>query len=443
MLAARPYPAPLAGLFGDPEVAGALSVEAQIAAMLRVEAALAAAQAELGVVPPAAAEAVAALNPKMVDLDALDRATARDGVAVPGLVAQWRAALSGDHAPYLHWGATSQDIVDTAAMLCLRAAVDIMAARLSDLMDALAALADAHRGTVMAARTRGQPAVPTTFGLKAAGWLMPLIRHAERLPPVRDGLPVSLGGAGGTNAAIGTHAGEVERRMAARLGLCVAPMPWHAQRDGLVALGAWMAAVSGSLGKLGTDVLLLAQAEVGELALAGAGGSSTMPNKANPTVAEALVVLARRVGRLMGDLQDAPLHAHERDGVAWQGEWLIVPDLAQAAGASLLRAQTLLERLEVRSARMRASVEASNGLLAAEAAAFRLAAVMPRPEAQALVKRACAEVTESGVHLADVLAQLAPEAGDLGDLHDPAALVGDSDAMVERVLAARADLAER
>lgn len=432
----------LGDLFGDPETEAALSAEAQLRAMLQVEAALATVQAELGVIPKPAAAAIAELAARdPIRPEALRAATARDGVVVPGLVAELRKALPAEAAPYLHWGATSQDIVDTAACLTLRAALDGQEARLRGIMDRLAELANAHRTTIMAARTRGQQATPTTFGLKAAGWLMPLVRSAARLPALRrDALVVSLGGASGTQAALGAQAGEVERRLAARLDLAIAAMPWHVQRDPFLDIGGWMAGVAAALGKMATDVLLLTQSEVGELALVGAGGSSTMPNKANPTPAEAVVALARRTATEMSALHQSMLHEQERGGVAWQLEWMTLPGLAVASGAALRQTLALLETLEVRAGRMRANVEASNGLLLAEAASFALAAHLPRPEAQEMVKQACAEVRESGRHLIDCLQRRCSAPVDWQSLRDPLTQTGRSDALIDRALAAYCDV---
>ena len=432
----------LGDLFGDPETEAALSAEAQLRAMLQVEAALATVQAELGIIPKPAAAAVAELAARdPIRPEALRAATARDGVVVPGLVAELRKALPAEVAPYLHWGATSQDIVDTAACLTLRAALDGQEARLRGIMDRLAELANAHRTTIMAARTRGQQATPTTFGLKAAGWLMPLVRSAARLPALRrDALVVSLGGASGTQAALGAQAGEIERRLAARLDLAIAAVPWHVQRDPFLDIAGWMAGIAAALGKLSTDVLLLTQSEVGELALAGAGGSSTMPNKANPTPAEAVVALARRTATEMSALHQSMLHEQERGGVAWQLEWMTLPGLAVASGAALRQTLTLLETLEVRTGRMHANVEASNGLLLAEAASFALAAHLPRPEAQEMVKQACAEVRESGRHLIDCLQCRCSAPVDWQSLRDPLTQTGRSDALIDRALAAYGDV---
>ena len=291
--------------------------------MVTVEIALAAVEGRLGVIDAAAAAAIeASLTGFAPDLDDLTRGTAAAGVPVPALVAQLRRQVGGEAASFVHWGATSQDILDTALVLQLREALALLARRLDAVIAALARLADEHRATPIIGRTRFQQAVPTTFGLKVAGWLAPLLRHRERLAELTPRLlVVQLGGAAGNLVAIGEHGVEVMEALAAELELGCPAMQWHSQRDGFGELASWLTLVTGSLGKLGQDVLLLAQNEVGEVREAEGGGSSTMPQKSNPIRAEALVTLARRNATLVGGMHQAALHAHERDGAAWQLEW--------------------------------------------------------------------------------------------------------------------------
>lgn len=431
-------PSYLSRLLGDPEIETLLSGEAMLRAMLEAEAALAEAQAENGDIPDAAGEAIAHRARSLAfDSEELAEATERDGVPVPALVARLREEVPEPHRQYVHWGATSQDILDTATVLTLGNALELCGQRLKRVVDGLAHLADRHRATVMPARTRGQQATPTSFGLKAAAWLLPLVRWRERLPRVRaENLVVSLGGAGGNQAALGPHARTVEIAMAKRLGLAVAPLPWHVQRDGLVEVGSWLAGVAGSLGKTAGDIAELASSEIGELRLRDAGGSSTMPNKQNPTRPEAIVALAQQAADLVGAVHRAALHQQERGGIAWFTEWLSLPALAVAAGAALRHTEVLLVEVEVQEGRMRANLEVSNGLLLAEAASFALADHMPRAEAQELVKQACAETLDSGRHLLDVLAEGSDAEIDWAALRDPALYLGQAEAMIERALAA-------
>ncbi len=425
-----------ADLLSDAELVARFDDAAQIRAMLEVEAALALAEAKAGVIPDAAAKHIAKVARKLeIDPAALAAGTAKDGIPVPALVEELRRAVGEDSAPYVHWGATSQDIIDTGLVLRLRAALDIQASRLDALIAALADQAEAHRGTVMAARTRAQQATPTTFGLKIAAWLAPLIRHRERLAEIRPRLLVlQFGGASGTLAALGDKGVRVMEALAAELDLAVPPLPWHTQRDGLAELAGWLSMVSASLGKIGGDLVLLAQSEVGEVRAGQAGGSSTMPQKANPVGAETLVALARFNAGLLAAVHQAVPQAQERDGVGWTLEWLTLPQMAVATGAALRNARTLIESLEVDAARMRGNLEAGNGLILAEAASFALAAHMPRPEAQALVKAACAEAAASGRHLMDVLEARTDAPVDWQALRDPAAYLGDADALIDRVL---------
>jgi len=429
----------LGPLFAEPAITALFTDEARIRAMLEVEAALARAEAEARVIPVAAAEAIAGAAAELKVAPAkLGEGVASAAVPIPALVAALRAAAGGEAASYVHWGATSQDILDTALVLRLRDALDHLEEAIAALAAELAEAADRHRHTLMAARTRTQQAAPTTFGLKLAGWLLPLIRHRRRLSELRPRLlTVQLGGAAGTLAALGEAGPAVVRAFANELELAVPPMPWHTQRDGLLELGGWLSLVTGSLGKIGQDFCLLAQSEMAELAEGGEGrgGSSTMPQKANPVGAETLVSLARFNAGQLGTLHQAAVHGQERDGAAWQLEWLTLPPMLAAAGASLAHARELIAGMTVERAGMRAHLDASNGLVMAEAASFALAAHMPRSDAQALVKAAAAEAEQSGRHLADILAQRTQAPVDKAALRDPSTYLGAAERFIDAVLA--------
>jgi len=432
----------LGPLLSDAEVAALLDDAAQIGAMLRFEAALARAEGRCGVIPEDAAARIAAVA-EALDLDpaALAEGTARDGIPVPALVAALRQVIGGDAAAYVHWGATTQDVMDSGLVLRLRAILDIFDKRLAGIGAQLATLADAERGTVMIARTRGQQATPTSFGLKVAGWLAPLQRHRARLKELRPRLEVlSFGGAVGNLSALGDKALAVEAALAVELDLPAPALPWHSQRDGLVELADWLGLVCGSLGKLAGDVLLLCQNEVGELregSIDGkpGGGSSTLPQKANPIRSEAILSLTRHCAGLTGQLQQAAFHQHERDGVAWQLEWLALPQMIVASGAALRQTLALLGGLQVDRERMRTNIAATRGLALAEAASFALSEHLPRPAAQALVKEACKEVLASGRDLIDLLAERSDAPVDWAALRDPARQIGVAGAFIDRVLA--------
>ncbi len=432
-------PAVFEPLLTDPETAAILGDAAMARAMVRVESALAEVEGGLGVIDPAAAgRIVAALAAFAPDLDDLARGTARAGVPVPALVAQLRRVV-GDDADGLHWGATSQDIVDTALVLQLRQALEVLERRLEAVCTALAGLAVAQHATTMIGRTRYQQALPTTFGLKVAGWLAPLPRHVERLAELRPRLlAVQFGGAAGNLAALGPSGIAVMQGLAAALGLACPAMPWHSQRDTMAELASWLALLTGTLGKLGLDVLLLAQNEIGEVREAEGGGSSTMPQKSNPIRAEALVALARLNAGLLGGMYDAMLHAHERDGAAWQVEWRVLPDMVVAAAASLTHAETLARTLVVDADRMRQNLAASHGLLLAEAASFALADHMPRAAAKNLVEEGCRDALASRRDLLDILAERTPAPVDWQALRAQSHLPPAAASLIDRVLASSA-----
>ena len=426
-------------LLSDPALVPIFSDAHLVAEMVAVERALARAEGRVGVIPADHAAAIdAALEGLVIDPAELAAGTDADGVPVPALVKALRATVGGEAAQSVHWGATSQDILDTATMRQLGAALAVLAVRLDAVIAALAALADRHRATVMIGRTRGQQAAPTSFGLKVAGWLAPLLRHRRRLAELRPrALTAALGGAVGTLAALGDRGLAVAIAFADEVGLPVAIIPWHSQRDGVAEVAGWAVFLSGSLGKIAQDVILLAQNEVGEVREGGGGGgSSTMPNKANPVRSEAVLAVARANAGLIGQIGQALIHGHERDGAAWAQEWLALSQIMVGAGAALTGIERLLADLVVDAGRMAANLEATRGLVLAEAAAFALSAHMPRPDAQALVKDACAEATASGRSLVAVLRERVAAPVDWGRLADPQTAIGQADALIDRVLAA-------
>ncbi|MDO5631231.1 MAG: lyase family protein [Paracoccus sp. (in: a-proteobacteria)] len=406
----------LDGLFGDAEIAALIGDQAQVVAIVRFEQALARVQARMGIIPDTAARAIAAAIPP--DPAALIATTARAGIAAQAVVAVLKSTL-GDTAPYLHFGATSQDAQDSAAALQWAAVLDVLAARIAALDAALAVKAADYADQPIPARTRFQIAAPTTLGAKIAVWRAPLRRHLDRLAELRPRLlTVSLFGAAGTGAALADMA-AVRVALAAELGLADAPIPTHATRDAQAELGAWLALVSGTLGKIGTDLILLGQSEIGEVSAGTGGGSSTMPQKSNPVAAEALVTLARLNAGAVGTLFQALVHAQERDGAAMAIEWLTLPDMAIRTGAALRLAQSLVDTLRANPDRIKATFDADQGAMLAEAAGFLLARDMPRPDALAIV----AQALQSGRPLADALTDLAP-GRDWHRALDPAANTG-------------------
>lgn len=338
----------LSALAGDPESEALLSDQAQLDAMLAFERALAEASAEAGFISEAAASAIgAAIDGFAPDWAGLEAGMAQDGVVVPALVKQLRSRVAEPHGAALHKGATSQDVIDTALMLQLARVFDLYEARLSALIDRLAALRAECGPIELMAHTRMQVALPTTWGAKLASWAEPLQRHLRALIAMRRSLLViQLGGPVGDRGSFEGHGDAIAAAMAKRLDLGLAT-PWQAQRDPVVALGNLLALIAGSLGKMGMDVTLLAQNEVGAVRLAGGGGSSAMAHKSNPVNAEVLVALARQCAGLSGTLYQALVHENERSGAAWTLEWLTLPPLLVSTGASLRLGIRLLDQIEI------------------------------------------------------------------------------------------------
>lgn len=426
-------------LYGDPEIRELFSDAAQIRTMLDVEAALARAEAGLGIIPTKAAASIGkAAADLAVDWEVLRTATEATGVPVGALTSQLREKLNPDSRDFVHWGATSQDIVDTAMVLRLRAALDVLAKRLDRVVQVLTRLAAKHRDTLMLGRTRGQQATPITFGLKVVGWLASLIRHRVRLRELRPRvLSVQLGGAAGTLSVFGSKGPEVVAALASELELQTPALPWHTQRDGIAELGNWLCLVTDSLGKIGRDVLLLAQSEIDELRGGGQrhGTSSTMPHKSNPVTAETLVALARINAGLIGNLHHASTPEHERGGVEWMMEWVTFPQMVSCAATALRHGERLLSDLDVRAERMRQNLEAAHGLPLAEAAVFELARHMPRSRAFELVTEACQRVESSGRDLLSELESATDAPVDWDRLSDASLATGVAAELVDRFLA--------
>lgn len=337
----------LSGLLGDDEVAALFSPEAEIAGIVAFEQALASAEAAEGVIPEKSGEAIAERIADIeLDISALRAATARDGVVVPELVRQLRAGLPAAHRDHLHFGATSQDAIDTSLALRLKRLAKVLGKRI----DALAAMLDEldHRDghAVVMAHTRMQAAIEVTAARKIASWRDPLLRARLRLDQATEGVAqLQFGGAAGTLDRLGKEAVTVARHMAEQLDLLLPARPWHSERDGVVAFASWLSMLTGALGKMGQDIALMAQSEIAEVRLSLGGGSSAMPHKVNPVGAEALVALARFNATLVSGMHHSLVHENERSGAAWTLEWMLLPQMAVAAGAALRTAQELVPQI--------------------------------------------------------------------------------------------------
>ncbi|MEM7404111.1 MAG: 3-carboxy-cis,cis-muconate cycloisomerase [Pseudomonadota bacterium] len=429
----------LGGLLGDSEIAALFTDDAYVAAMARFETALATAEADAGVIPPQAAAAIVErARGFSADLGAMGQGTVNAAVPTIELVKQMRAHIGGAEAAWLHWGATSQDVVDTALVLRLRDVIQIFEGRLRQVLSLLVAQAERHRKTVMPARTRYQQALPTSLGLKLASWLAPLPRQLVRLNELKPRLLcVQFGGAVGTSAALRDRGVAVMHGLADALDLGCPDMHWHTQRDNVVEFANWCAMLTSVLGKLGQDVALHQQSEIGELREStdpARGGSSTMPQKANPIGAEALVTLARFNAAQVGNMHQAVVQENERGGPGWMLEWMTLPPMLVATGSALRQAAALAEELTADAARMQTNLASGNGLIMAEALSFALAEHMPRPDAQALVKQACRESVARNRTLVDVLKSHTDAPVDWVQAADPAQYLGVADALIDRVL---------
>ena len=378
------------------------SDRALVAAMLAFEAALADAEAAEGIVPKDAAAAIVAATRADIDVDALVAAARSAGsIAIP-LVKTLTAAVAARDpaaAAYVHWGGTSQDVIDTAMVVVTGRALDLVARDLDRLVDALVALARSHRATPVLARTLLQPAQVVSFGFKVVAWVAPLVRARDRIARARDAaLKLQLGGAVGTLGALGDKGDAVARRVAERLGIRAAD-PWHVQRDDWVALGCEVAILCGSLAKIGTDVALLAQGEVGEVAEPageGRGGSSAMPQKRNPVAALAAIAAGVRAPQHAAALLASMRQAHERGLGDWQAELAEWPTLFLSASGALVALADAIAGLEVDAARMRANVARQRGTVFAEAAAALIAPALGKQKASSIVGALAARTAAGG-----------------------------------------------
>jgi 3-carboxy-cis,cis-muconate cycloisomerase len=414
--------------------------------MLDVEAALARAQAALGIVPAHAAEVIAqAARADGFDLEALaSAAPAAGNLAIPlvkALTDHVRTA-DADAARFVHWGATSQDVIDTGLVLQIREALPIVLSDLDRAATAAAAHARRHATTPMAARTWLQQAAPTTFGLKAAGWLDALGRTSDGVRRAVDAACVlQFGGAAGTLAALGERGLEVAERLGGELGLPVPVIPWHAQRERLAALACALGVLCGTLGKIARDLSLLAQTEIDEVAEGRPGGSSAMPHKRNPVMSARALAAAVRAPGLVATMLSAMPQEHERALGGWQAEWDTLPTLVIVAADGAEAVAEALEGLEIHAGRMRRNLDVTRGLVMAEAVAMTLAPHIGRAAAHELVEAATRRAIEEDRALADVLTEDAAitrwlDRSAIEAALRPESYLGAAAAFVSRVLSA-------
>jgi 3-carboxy-cis,cis-muconate cycloisomerase len=430
--------------FGTPRMREIFSDGALIQHYIGVEVALARSQARCGVIPPEAAEAIArGSRMDRIDFDQLRLDTDIVGYPILPLVQQL-VAMCGEAGRYIHWGATTQDIMDTANVLQVRQALDIVGADIRALRGLLADLARKHRDTPMAGRTHLQHALPVTFGYKAAIWLAMFDRHQERLAQLRSRvLVVQFGGAAGTLASLGDKGLTVQQALAEELGLGVPATTWHVARDGFAEAVNLLALVTGSLGKIALDLMIMAStefAEVYEPFVKGRGASSTMPQKRNPISSELMLAAAKAVRQHAGLMVDALVQDFERATGPWHAEWVALPQSFILTAGALHQAKFALGGLVIDARRMRHNLGLSRGLIVAEAVMMGLAPAIGRQPAHDIVYDACRTVNDHGGTLAEALAALPAvtehfDRAAIDRLTDPVNYLGLAPQMVDRAIA--------
>ncbi len=435
-------------LFSYRELEQILSDESRVQGMLRFESALANAAAGAGVIPPGAAVKIAEhCRVDKFDLSAIAKQAAGAGnIAVPlvKMLTEAVAARDKDAARFVHWGATSQDVIDTGFVLQLRDAFTLVERDLICLGDTLAALAAQHRTTPTVGRTWMQQALPTTFGFIVAGWLDAILRHRRRLAEIRPRvLTLQFGGAVGTLAALGAHGTEVAKALAEELQLALPASPWHTQRDRMAEGATFLGLLAGTLGKIARDVSLHAQTEVAELFEPGGegrGGSSTMPHKRNPVTCALVLAASTRVPGLVSSILSAMPQEQQRGLGGWHAEWETLPEIVRLSAGALRHLTEMLPYLVVDAERMRQNLETTKGLIFAEAVTMALADRMGKMPAHMLVEAACKKALAEKRHLKEVLREDHSLHGhltsaDLESLVDVRNYLGSAEEFVLRVLA--------
>jgi len=440
----------LDALFTTETMRGIFSDHGRLQGMLDFEAALARAEARVNLISAGAAAAIGAqCRAELFDVDALAAAAAHAGNAAIPLVRELTrlvAACDAEAARYVHWGATSQDAIDTGLVLQVCSALTVIDTDLARLSGALAALAKAHAQTPLAGRTWLQQGPPVTLGLKAAGFLSAIERHRTRLAQLRGRVAtLQFGGAVGTLAALDERGMDIASALAEELHLALPDLPWHAQRDRIAEVATTLGLLVGTLGKLARDVSLLMQTEVAEAfepSAPGRGGSSTMPHKRNPIGSAIILAAAARVPPLVATMLAAMVQEHERGLGGWHAEWDTLPEICALAGGALAHALVVVEGLQADPAQMAANLEITHGLILAEAVAMALGEKIGKMEAHALVEEASARALAARTPLRDALAADARVAAhlsgtDLKRLFDPRNYLGQAERLVARALAAR------
>ncbi|MCM3873263.1 MAG: 3-carboxy-cis,cis-muconate cycloisomerase [Pyrinomonadaceae bacterium] len=432
-------------MFTTPEMAEIFSARTHVRQMLRFEAALARAEADVGIIPAEAADAIAGgCQVELFDVVALYREAATAGTLAIPLVRTLSTQVSDEGRAFVHFGATSQDTIDTALVLQMREGLDALVEGLLGVCEGCAKLAKEHRSTPMAGRTLLQHAVPITFGLKAARWLALTTRQLRSLRAQRrHSLTLQFGGAAGTLASLGSAGMDVAQRLADELKLPLPDLPWHAERDRIATIASALGVTAGAMAKIANDVVLLAQTDVGEVSEAtapGKGGSSAMPQKNNPVDAMMALASARLATGTVLIILSAMANEHERAVGGWQAEWAAIPNLFRCTSSAVDRVRNLVSELQVDQDRMRQNLERDNGLIMAESLSAALLPYLGREETENVVRATCkralatgSTLTQSALEEPEIIAVLSPET--INRALDPAAYFGSASVMIDRALA--------
>lgn len=434
-------------IFTTEAMRAVFSDESRVQKYLDFEAALARAEAGLGLIPKdAAAEIVKHCDAGKMDFAKLKEATEKIGAPVLPVTKQLTALCKGKHGEWVHWGATTQDVTDTATVLQIKEALALIEQEIGAIGDALAVLAKKYRDTPMAGRSKLQQAVPVTFGYKMATMLAAFERHKQRLEQLKPRVLVGeFGGAAGTLSSLGKDGLKVQKALMKELKLGVPDITWHTVRDGFAEVGCFLGLVTGSCGKIALDVKLLMQTEVGEVsepAGEGRGSSSTMPQKRNPISSVYITAQTAIVKQFVAALLEAQIEDHERGTGPWEIEWIVLPEIFMLAAGALKQTRIILEGIEVNQKKMRENLAITNGLIMSEAVMMGLGKAMGRDTAHHLVSDIAKQAARTGRPLIDLLAadkEIAKVADrqKLEKLMDPANYLGVAGEMVDRVLKAR------
>ena len=431
-------------MFSTDEMAEIFSLESHVRGMLAFEAALSRAEARAGIIPQKAANIITnSCRENVFDVAALYREAEVSGTPVIPLVRMLTAQIGDDAKKYVHWGATSQDAIDTSLMLQMRDGIDQLVSMLLDVCEVCEKLAEQYRNTLMAGRTLMQQAVPITFGLKAARWLALVVRqmYALRLHRERS-LAIQLGGAAGTLASLGDKGIQVQDFLADELGLPVPDLPWHSERDRIAEIAGTLGVIAGAMSKVASDVAHLAQTEIGEAsegAMPGKGGSSAMPQKHNPVDAAFAIASARLAIGEVSVILSAMTQEYERAVGGWQAEWVAIPNLFRYTSGAVEHVRGMISGLKVDPERMGANVDLTKGLIMAESFTMTLAPYVGRPEAQRIVTTLCERAVRLGVHLREVVLEeetvlniLSVE--EIDRAFDPGAYLGSTNVFIDHAL---------